>query len=78
MDVQLGSSTQGLWLSGRASALHAEGPGFDPRHLQFFSCLQPISIIVLCEDHFQLHCVEDFRRICFALAVKNMSPVIHG
>ena len=36
---------EGMWLSGRASALHAEGPGFDPRHLQFFSSLQRISII---------------------------------
>ena len=25
----------GMWLSGRAFALHVKGPGFDPRHLQF-------------------------------------------
>ena len=24
----------GMWLSGRAFALHVKGPGFDPRHLQ--------------------------------------------
>ena len=36
---------EGMWLSGRASALHAEGPGFDPRHLQFLSPLQRSSII---------------------------------
>ena len=31
----------GMWLSGRAFALHVKGPGFDPRHLQkcFFLCL---------------------------------------
>ena len=23
----------GMWLSGRAFALHVKGPGFDPRHL---------------------------------------------
>ena len=27
-------SCEGMWLSGRASASHAEGPGFNPRHLQ--------------------------------------------
>ena len=25
----------GLWLSGRAFALHVKGPGFDPRLLHF-------------------------------------------
>lgn len=25
-----------MWLSGRAFALHVKGPGFDPRHLQYF------------------------------------------
>ena len=27
---------QGMWLSGRAFALHVKGPGFDPRHLHIF------------------------------------------
>ena len=27
----------GMWLSGRAFALHVKGPGFDPRHLHDFS-----------------------------------------
>jgi hypothetical protein len=26
--------SMGMWLSGRAFALHVKGPGFDPRHLQ--------------------------------------------
>ena len=26
----------GMWLSGRAFALHVKGPGFDPRHLHLF------------------------------------------
>ena len=25
----------GMWLSGRAFALHVKGPGFDPRRLHF-------------------------------------------
>ena len=28
-------ANMGMWLSGRAFALHVKGPGFDPRHLQF-------------------------------------------
>ena len=30
------TSILGMWLSGRAFALHVKGPGFDPRHLQNF------------------------------------------
>ena len=30
----------GMWLSGRAFALHVKGPGFDPRHLQFLRHLK--------------------------------------
>ena len=26
----------GMWLSGRAFALHVKGPGFDPRHLHWY------------------------------------------
>ena len=33
----------GMWLSGRAFALHVKGPGFDPRHLQFLQ-LSTISV----------------------------------
>ena len=34
--------TVGMWLSGRAFALHVKGPGFDPRHLQRFFFLYSI------------------------------------
>ena len=37
----------GTWLSGRASALHAEGPGFDPRRLQFWSFARNAKDLVL-------------------------------
>ena len=43
----------GMWLSGRAFALHVKGPGFDPHNLQkcFFLCLciirQSISYLTL-------------------------------
>ena len=31
-----GDMVQGMWLSGRAFALHVKGPGFDLRHLHLF------------------------------------------
>jgi hypothetical protein len=38
--VHTEQSTTGMWCSGITSALHAEGPGFEPRRLHFEGCLR--------------------------------------
>ena len=40
----------GMWLSGRAFALHVKGPGFDPRHLHIlllFLCFVDVDVLLL-------------------------------